>query len=175
VSGIPEGIVGALRELNDWLRTRLFPLKPKTAIPVKFWKTTDPIVLWSALQYLHGHLLKPYDYDESALPALPEGYTTVCTIFRTFEEIDNEGTGTAIENLGADYCGALVTELHRVGLADLSDLFRAAWRAHPDGAKPDAVAFESITGKLHDAIEDDTTLNTIFRYVSGHTRSFEEQ
>ena len=173
VAGIPEGIVGALRKLNDRLRNSLFPLKPKAAIPIKFWKISDTVVLWSALQYLYGHILEPYGYDDAAVPPLPAGYTTVCTIFHAFEEIDNEGTETAIENLGADYCDALVAELRRVGLVGLGDLFRQAWRAHPDGAKPDAAAFENIVEKLHEAIEDDATVDAVFGYVSGHAELFE--
>jgi hypothetical protein len=132
-------------------------------------------VLWSALQYLYGYLLKPYGYDESAIPPLPAGYTTVCTIFHTFEEIDNEGTETAIENLGADYCDGLATELGRVGLAELGDLFRAAWRTHPLSAAADSVAFEDLITKLHEQIEGDVTLDAIYRYVSGHPQLFEER
>ena len=175
VAGIPAGIVGALQELNEWLRNRLFPLKPKATIPVKFWRIADPVVLWSALQYLYGYLLKPYGYDESALPPLPAGYTTVCTIFHAFEEIDNEGTETAIDNLGADYCDALVAELQRVGLIELGDSFRAAWRTHSEGVQPDAAAFGDIVTKLHQQIEDEVTLDAIFRYVSGHAALFEQR
>jgi hypothetical protein len=175
VSGIPVGIVGGLQDLNGWLRNRLFPLKPKAAIPVKFWKISDPVVLWSALQYLYGYLLKPYDYDDSALPPLPAGYTTVCTIFHAFEEIDNEGVETAIENLGSEYCDALVAELRRVGLAQLGDSFNMAWKAHPEGTKPDSTAFDAIVTKLHEEIDDEVTLDAIHRYVGGHAQLFERE
>lgn len=172
-SGIPEGAIVGLRTLNDWLRNSLFPLKLKSALPIKFWKMSDPVVLWSALQYLYGHLLEPYGYDDAAVPPLPPGYTTVCTIFHAFEEIDNEGTRTAIDNLGADYGEALAAELRRVDLAGLGELFRTAWRVHPDGAKPDAAAFENIIEKLHEAIEGEVTLDAICRYVSSHADLFE--
>lgn len=174
VSGIPQEIVGALRELNDWLRDRLFPLKPKASIPVKFWRIAEPEVLWEALQYLHGHLLKAFDYDESALPPLPAGYATVCTIFHVFEEIDNEGTETAIENLGAEYCDSLVEELRRVGLDELAELFRTAWTTHPEGRQPDAAAFEAVIDRLHEEIESEATLQAIDRYVSRHSQLFEQ-
>ena len=50
VSGIPEGAIVGLRTLNDWLRNSLFPLKPKSAVPIKFWTMSDPVVRWPALQ-----------------------------------------------------------------------------------------------------------------------------
>jgi hypothetical protein len=105
---------------------------------------------------------------------LPEGYITACTIFRAFEEIDNEGVETALENLGAEYCAALESELRRVGIAELGETFRIAWRSHPEGAQPDAVAFAEISSKLHEQIEDDATLQAIFRYMSGNARLFEQ-
>lgn len=175
VSGVPKAIVGSLRELNTWLRDRLYPLKSRAAIPVKFWQISEPDVLWSALQYLYGHLLKPYDYDESALLVLPSGYTTACTIFNAFEQIDNEGFETGIENLGPEYCEALVAELRRVGLATLGDSFRCAWDAHPEGPSPDPAAFECVTAKIEADIEDQATMDTIHRHVSSHAASFERE
>lgn len=175
VSGIPEGIVGALQDLNDWLRNRLFPLKPKVEVPVKFWNAPEPVVMWSALQYLYGYLLKPYDYDATALPALPEGYTTACTIFEMFEQIENEGLETAIENLGADYRDALVAELRRVGATELGDLFRAAWNTHPGSTKADAKAFALTEARIDQAIEDEATLDVICAYFSRRADLFEQQ
>jgi hypothetical protein len=175
VSGVPECIVGALRELNDRLRNRLFPLKPKAGIPVKFWNIADPVVQWTAMQHLYLELLRPFGYDDAAVPPLPKGYETICKIFHAFEEIDNEGFETAIENLGSDYRDPLVAELHRVGLPALADLFHNAWLAHPEGPQPDAMAFETITatlGKLID--EDESTLDAIHRYVASNGRLFEQ-
>ena len=175
VTGIPEFIVDALRELNDRLRTRLFPLKPKAEIPVKFWNITDPVVQWTALQHLYLELIRPFGYDAAAVPPLPEGYETVCTIFHAFEEIDNEGFETAIENLGWSYCDPLVAELDRVGLPAIGALFHQAWQAHPEGTRPDAKVFKATTaqlGKLIDA--DDATLNAIHHYVSANAKLFEQ-
>ena len=173
--GVPESIVGALRKLNDRLRKRLFPLKPKAAIPVKFWNIADPAVQWTALQYLYLELLQSFGYGATAVPTLPQGYTTVCTIFHMFEEIDNEGFETAIENLGWDYRDPLVAEFYRVGLQVLGDLFYEAWLAHPKGAQPNAKAFKTTTAKLAKLIDDnDATLDTIHRYVGANARLFEQ-
>jgi hypothetical protein len=175
VSGVPERIVGALRSLNNWLRTDLYPLKPKAEIPVKFWRIADPAVQWSALQYLYGELLKPFGYDAAAVPPLPTGYATVCTIFHMFEQADNEGFETAIENLGWDYLDPLVAEFDRVGLPNLGELCRKAWLTHPEGAQPNARAFKTVTAKLGEQIDDDeATLEAIFRYVSANGRLFEQ-
>jgi hypothetical protein len=175
VSGVPESIVGALRSLNDVLRKRLFPLKPKAEIPVKFWNIADPEVQLTALQYLYLELLKPFGYDDAAVPPLPQGYTTVCTIFHVFEELDNEGFETAIENLGWGYRDSLVKELNRVGLPALGDLFSKAWLAHPKGATPNARSFKTVTAKLSDLIDDhDATLYPIHLYVVANKRLFEK-
>lgn len=175
VSGVPQCVVGALRDLNDRLRNRLFPLKPKTEIPVKFWNIADPVVQWTAMQYLYPELLRPFGYDDAAVPPLPEGYKTVCTIFHMFEQIDNEGFETAIENLGSDYRDPLVAELHRVGLPALGDLFYEAWLTHPDGGQADARVFETITENLGKLIDDeDATLQTIHGYVSANGCLFEQ-
>lgn len=175
VSGVPAAIVPALRTLNQFLRERLFPLKPKSDIPIRFWKTADPTLLWTALQYLYGHLLAIVDYDESALPPLPDGYTTVCTIFHAFEEIDNEGVETALDNLGADYREPLVAQLRAIGLDPLADAFERAWATHPESADPDAEAFDATIDRLHELIEEDATLETIQRYVAGHADAFESR
>lgn len=175
ISGIPAAIVPALRSLNDFLRDRLYPLKPKSDIPIRFWKITDRVLLWEALQYLYGHLLALVDYDESALPPLPDGYATVCTIFHAFEEIDNEGVDTAIENLGADYLDPLATHLRGIGLDKLASAFERAWATHPESANPDAKAFDATIDRLHELIEDDATLEAVHRYVAGHADAFESQ
>ncbi len=175
VSGAPAAIVPALHSLNDFLRDRLFPLKPKADIPVRFWKIADPVVLWTALQYLYGHLLALVDYDESALPPLPDGYTTVCTIFHAFEEIDNEGVETALDNLGADYREPLAAQLRGIGLDELASAFERAWATHPESANPDAKAFDATIDRLHELIEDDATLQAVHRYVAGHADAFESR
>jgi hypothetical protein len=175
VSAVPECVVGALLELNDQLRKRLYPLRPKADIPVKFWNIADPAVQWAALQHLYLELLRSFGYDEAAVPPLPQGYTTVCTIFHAFEEIDNEGFDTAIENLGWGYRDLLVLELNRVGLPELGDLFEKAWLAHPKGAQRDVKAFKKITAKLAKLIDDDdATLEAIHRFVSTNSRLFEQ-
>lgn len=173
VCGIPAAIVPALRTLNDFLRERLFPLKPKAELPIRFWKIADPVVLWTALQYLYGHLLAIVDDDESALPPLPDGYATVCTIFHAFEQIDNEGVETAIGNLGPDYRDPLVAQLRGIGLDALADAFARAWAAHPTSANADADAFDAAADRLHEWIEADATLEAIHRYVAGHAEAFE--
>lgn len=175
VSGIPEFIVGALRALNDRLRHQLFPLMPKADIPVKFWNIADPRVQWTALQYLYPELIKLFDFDAAAVPPLPKGYETVCMIFHAFEEIDNEGFETAIENLGENYRGALIAELGRVGLPEMASLFDKAWQAYPEGVQPDAKAFKAVTARLSKLIHDDiATLDAIHRYVSANAHLFEQ-
>lgn len=171
--GIPAVIVPALRTLNDFLRGRLFLLKPKAELPIRFWKIADPVVLWTALQYLYGHLLAIVDDDESALPPLPAGYATVCTIFHAFEQIDNEGVETAIGNLCPDCRDPLVAQLRGIGLDALADAFARAWATHPTGANADADAFDAAADRLHEWIEADATLQAIHRYVAGHAEAFE--
>lgn len=129
---------------------------------------------WSALQYLYSSLLAPFGYDDAALPPLPPDYTTVCTVFHMFEQIDNEGFETAIENLGEDYRDPLVAEFNRIGLPTLGDLFHRAWLAHPAGGKPNAKAFKNVTAKLGELIDDDATLDAIHSYVSNNARLFEQ-
>jgi hypothetical protein len=173
VSGIPAGAVEALRDLNGFVRDRLFPLRPRAAIPVRFWRTADPVVLWSAAQHLYGHLLARHDYDASALPPLPDGYTTICTIFHAFDQIDCEGLETAIDNLGPDYRDALVARLRLIGLDALGDSFAQAWATHPAGASAEATAFDAIAQRLESQIDDEATLQAIHRHVADHAGSFE--
>lgn len=173
VTGIPAGAVEALRDLNDFVRDRLFPLRARATIPVKFWRTADPVVLWSAAQHLYGHLLARHEYDATAVPPLPDGYTTICTIFHAFDQIDCEGLETAIDNLGPGYHDALVARLRLVGLDALADAFTQAWAMHPSGADADAEAFDAIAERLGALIDAEATLLAIHRHAMDHADAFE--